>query len=36
MLDLARVRRHLQNFDLHTLFIEELGWEHHRRNWSSR
>ena len=31
MLDLARVRRHLQNFDLHTLFIEELGWEHHRQ-----
>ena len=22
------VKRHLENFDLQTLFIEELGWDH--------
>ena len=31
LLDIARVRHHLKAFDLHTLFIEELGWEHHRQ-----
>ena len=31
LLDTARVRHHLKAFDLHTLFIEELGWEHHRQ-----
>ena len=31
MLDTARARRYLKDFDLHTLFIEELGWEHHRQ-----
>ena len=27
-LDRNRVRQHLQNVDLQTLFIEELGWDH--------
>ena len=27
-LDRNRVREHLQNFDLHSLFIEELGWDY--------
>ena len=31
MLDTARARRYLKDFDLHTLFIEELGWDHHRQ-----
>jgi len=31
LLDTTRIRRHLQICDLHTLFIEELGWEHHRQ-----
>jgi hypothetical protein len=31
MLDTARARRYLKDFDHHTLFIEELGWDHHRQ-----
>ena len=31
MLDTARARRYLQDFDLHTLFIEEMGWDQHRQ-----
>jgi len=31
MLDTARARRYLKDFDLRTLFIEELGWDHHRQ-----
>ena len=27
-LDREKIRRHLENFDLHALFIEELGWDH--------
>ena len=27
-LDRQKISRHLKNFDLHTLFIEELGWDH--------
>ena len=27
-LDRNRVRQHLKNVDLQTLFIEELGWDH--------
>ena len=27
-LDRNRIREHLENFDLHSLFIEELGWDH--------
>jgi hypothetical protein len=30
-LDTARVRRYLESFDLVPLFIEELGWDRHRR-----
>ena len=29
-LDQARVRRYLRSFDFVPLFIEELGWDHHR------
>ena len=28
ILDRNKVRTHLENFDLRTLFIEELGWDH--------
>jgi hypothetical protein len=31
MLDTARARRYLKDFDLRTLFIEELGWDQHRQ-----
>ena len=27
-LDRDRIKRHLENFDLRSLFIEELGWDH--------
>ena len=27
-LDRDRIRKHLENFDLRSLFIEELGWDH--------
>jgi len=27
-LDRQKISRHLKNFDLHALFIEELGWDH--------
>ena len=27
-LDRPKISHHLKNFDLHTLFIEELGWDH--------
>ena len=27
-LDRNKVRKHLENFDLRPLFIEELGWDH--------
>ncbi|WP_423225924.1 Eco57I restriction-modification methylase domain-containing protein [Candidatus Amarolinea aalborgensis] len=30
-LDTARARRYLKDFDLRTLFIEELGWDQHRQ-----
>ncbi|MBI2864012.1 MAG: Eco57I restriction-modification methylase domain-containing protein [Chloroflexi bacterium] len=29
MIDAARVRRYLRDFDLRSLFVEELGWDHH-------
>lgn len=29
LLDTARVRRHLKDFDFETLFIEDLGWNHY-------
>lgn len=30
-LDISRARRYLKDFDLRTLFIEELGWDQHRQ-----
>jgi len=30
-LDTARARRYLKDFDLRTLFIEEMGWDQHRQ-----
>ena len=32
VLDRSKVRKHLENFDLRPLFIEELGWDHGGRN----
>jgi hypothetical protein len=32
MLDVARVRRHLKEFDFESLFIEELGWDNYSTN----
>ncbi len=29
MLNAEKVRKHLKRFDFETLFIEELGWDHH-------
>lgn len=34
MLDPVRARRYLKDFDLRTLFIEELGWDRHRQELS--
>ena len=31
-LDREKIRRHLEDFDLHSLFIEELGWDHGGEN----
>ena len=31
-LDRSKVRKHLGNFDLQPLFIEELGWDHGGRD----
>ncbi|HET89421.1 MAG TPA: hypothetical protein ENN99_01580, partial [Chloroflexi bacterium] len=29
-IDQPRVRQHLAAFDFASLFVEELGWDHHR------
>ncbi len=32
MLDTARVRHYLKEFDFESLFIEELGWDNYSTN----